>query len=245
MIARPIIEIANLLGVAVLARLVAPADFGRYAIALIVLLLATVPTWAVGYAIVQRDQIDRDHLRTGQTLTILMGLAVCAFCFAASYTVVPVLFGERTALLVRLMIPACFINSVNTVQYSLLTRRLEFRRLSLLDMTITLGGSGYSIPLAVAGLNGEAMVLGVVAASTAGYILLCCWVRPPVPNFHLQLGARPPAVRDSRCVWRREHGGFPKLRLRDRRRALRRPSGWLLLPRVHARCRVSEEGEPR
>ena len=80
---------------AVLARLVAPADFGRYAIALIVLLLATVPTWAVGYAIVQRDQIDRDHLRTGQTLAILMGLAVCAFCFAASYTIVPVLFGAR------------------------------------------------------------------------------------------------------------------------------------------------------
>ena len=184
-IVRPIIELANLLGVAVLARLVAPADFGRFAIALIVLLLATVPTWAVGYAIVQRDQIDRDHLRTGQALAILMGLAVCAFCFAASYTIVPVLFGAPTAPLVRLMIPACFINSINTVQYSLLSRRLEFRRLSLLDMTITLGGTATAIPLAVAGLNAEAMVLGVVAASTAGYILICCWVRPPVPNFHL------------------------------------------------------------
>jgi lipopolysaccharide exporter len=186
MVARPVIEVANLLGVAVLARLVAPADFGRYSIALIVLLLATVPTWAVGYALVQRDQIDRDHLRTGMTLAILMGLTVCAFCFAASYTIVPVLFGAGTAPLVRLMIPACFINSVNTVQYSLLSRRLEFRRLSMLDMTITLGGTVTSIPLAIAGLNGEAMVLGVLAASIAGYILICYWVRPPVPNFRLR-----------------------------------------------------------
>ena len=45
MIGRPVIEAANLLAVAVLARLVAPAEFGRYTIALIVLLLATVPTW--------------------------------------------------------------------------------------------------------------------------------------------------------------------------------------------------------
>ncbi len=138
MIGRPVIEGANLLAVAVLARLVAPAEFGRYAIALIVLLLAAVPSQTVHYTIVQRKQIDRDHLKTGVTLTILIGLAICACCFAASYTVVPLLFGARTGVLVRLMIPACFINSVNTVQYAIITRRLEFRRLSVLDMTITL-----------------------------------------------------------------------------------------------------------
>ena len=186
MIGRPVIEAANLLAVAVLARLVAPAEFGRYTIALIVLLLATVPTMAVHYPIVQRDQIDRDHLKTGQTITMLMGLGICAFCFAASYTVVPILFGARTAMLVRLMIPACFLNSVNTVQYAMITRRLEFRRLSLLDMTITLVGAAVSIPLAAMGLNGEAMVIGVTAGSTAGLILIWCWVRPPLPNFRLR-----------------------------------------------------------
>lgn len=185
MIGRPAIEVANLLGVAVLARLVAPAEFGRYAIALIVLVLASVPTQAVHYTIVQRNQVDRDDLKTGVTLTILMGVAICAFCFAASYTVVPVLFGARTAVLVRLMIPACFINSVNTVQLAILTRRLEFRRLSLLDMTITLVGVVVSIALAAIGLDGEAMVLGVLAGSTAGFILVCCWLLPPMPNFRL------------------------------------------------------------
>ena len=186
MIGRPAIEAANLLGVAVLARLVAPAEFGRYAIALIVLTLASVPTQAVQYAIVQRQQVDRDHLRTAVTLTILMGLAVCAFCFVMSYTVVPILFGARTGVLVRLMTPACFINSVNTEQIAVITRRLEFRRLSLLDMTITLVGTAVSIPLAVIGLNGEAMVLGVLAGSLAGYILTCCWILPPIPNFRLR-----------------------------------------------------------
>ncbi len=186
LVGRPIIEAANLLGVVVLARLVAPAEFGRYSIALIVLYLANVPTQAVQYTIVQRGEIERDHLRTGVTLTILMGLAMCAFCFAASYTIVPILFGARTAVLVRLMIPACFINSVNTVQYALITRRLEFRRLSLIDMTTTLVGAAVAIPLAAIGLNGEAMVIGVVAGSTAGFLLICFWVRLPMPNFRLR-----------------------------------------------------------
>jgi lipopolysaccharide exporter len=183
MVGRPAVEAANLLQVAVLARLVAPAEFGRYAIALIVYLLANVPTQTVQYSIVQRTRIDPDHLKTGVTLTVLGGLAICALCFVASYTVVPVLFGARTAMLVRLMIPACFINSVNTVQIAMMTRRLEFRRLSLLDFTFTLVAAVTSIPMAAAGLNGEALVLGVLAGSIAGCILTCCWILPPVPNF--------------------------------------------------------------
>ena len=155
MIGRPVVEVANLLGVAVLARLVAPAEFGRYAIALIVLTLANVPTQAVQYSIVQRTQIDRDHLKTGVTLTVLMGLAICGLCVVACYTVIPTVFGARTAVLVLLMTPACLINSVNTVQVAIITRRLEFRRLTLLDLTITLVGSAASIAMAVIGLNGE------------------------------------------------------------------------------------------
>jgi PST family polysaccharide transporter len=189
MIRTAVVEGLNLLVVVVLARLVGPAEFGRYAIALIVLLLATVPTWAVEYTIVQRDKIDRDHLKTGQTLTIVMGLAMCAFCFAVSYSLIPPLFGERTAVLVRLMIPACFFHSVNTVQHGIISRRLEFRRLSLLDITIAVVSTVVAIPLAVIGLNGAAIVLGVDAASLAAFILICCWVRPPMPNFHL-LAAR-------------------------------------------------------
>jgi lipopolysaccharide exporter len=185
MIGRPAVEAGNLLAVAILARLVAPAEFGRYAIALIVLSLASVPTQAVQYSLVQRDHIDRAHLRTGVTLTLLMGFAVCAFCLAASFTFVPSLFGERTAVLVRLMIPACFVNSVNTVQIAIITRRLEFRRLSLLDMTIMVVGTAGAIAMAAEGLNGTALALGVLASSIAGFILLCYWVLPPIPAFRL------------------------------------------------------------
>jgi O-antigen/teichoic acid export membrane protein len=98
---------------------------------------------------------------------------------------VPSLFGARTAVLVRLMLPACFFNSVNTVQWSILSRRLEFRRLSVLDMLIAVVSTGVSIPLAAIGLNGAAIVIGVDAASIAGFIVICCFVLPPIPGFRL------------------------------------------------------------
>ena len=84
MIGRPASELINLIAAAVLARLVVPAEFGRFTVALVVLGLANVPTQAVNYSLVQRDQLDRDHLRTGMTLTIVLGLVICALIFAAS-----------------------------------------------------------------------------------------------------------------------------------------------------------------
>jgi O-antigen/teichoic acid export membrane protein len=184
-IGRPAAEAINLIAAVALARLIAPAEFGHFAVAMVVLALANVPTQAVGYSLVQRDNLERDHLRTGLTLTALIGLGICAVTFVASYTVVAPVFGGQTAGLVRLMIPACFINSVNTVPLAMISRRLEFRRLSLIDITIAIFASVSAVALAADGLSAAAIVLGTTAGSIAGLVLICCWAPPPWPNFHL------------------------------------------------------------
>jgi O-antigen/teichoic acid export membrane protein len=185
MIGRPASEMINLVASAVLARLVVPAEFGRVTVALVVLGLANVPTQAVNYSLVQRDRLERDHLRTGITLTIILGIAICGLTFVASYGIVTPLFGVRTAALVRLMIPACFLNSVNTVPLAMISRRLEFRRLSIIDFSITVVGSTTAIVLAADGMNGAAMVLGTTVGSLAGIVLICVWSPPCLPNLHL------------------------------------------------------------
>lgn len=189
-ISRPISEAVSLLASGVLARLVVPDEFGRYTIALVVLGLANVPTQAVSYTLVQRDKLAPDHLRTGLTLTVILGLAICALVLAGDYAIVGPLFGERTAFLVRLMIPACFLNSVNTVPLAMLSRRLQFRRLSLIDITITFTGAIAGIAMAAAGMNAAAMVLATSVGTAAGIVLLCIWAPPPMPNFSI------PAARD-------------------------------------------------
>lgn len=185
-ISRPAAEVISLVSSAILARLVVPAEFGRYTVALVVLALANVPTQAVSYTLVQRDELDRDHLRTGLTLTVILGLAICALIFAGSHLIVDPVFGERTAALVVLMIPACFLNSINTVPIAVLSRRLQFRRLSLVDLTITLTAAIAATVMAAAGLNAAAMVLATSVGTIAGIILLCIWAPPPIPNFRVK-----------------------------------------------------------
>jgi O-antigen/teichoic acid export membrane protein len=185
MIGRPASEMINLIGSAVLARLVIPAEFGRFTVALVVLALASVPTQAVGYSLIQRDHVGREHLQTGITLTVVLGLAMCALTLVASYAIVTPVFGVRTAELVRLMIPACFLNSVNTVPYAMISRRLQFRRLSIIDITITAMTAFTAIALAADGMNAAGMVIGTTGGTLAGIGLMCVWSPPCVPGFHM------------------------------------------------------------
>ena len=71
-------------------------------------------------------RFDRDHLKTGQTLSIILGLACARSALRRPTRSFLSVFGERTAVLVRLMTPACFINSVNTVQYAILVPPTRF-----------------------------------------------------------------------------------------------------------------------
>ncbi|MGG7379497.1 oligosaccharide flippase family protein, partial [Escherichia coli] len=78
---------------------------------------------------------------------------------AASLVIYPI-FGSGTAEIVRLSAPGPLIAAAGAVPFAVLQRRLEFRRLSINDVI----GTGFrafgSVALAMAGLDGAALVLG-------------------------------------------------------------------------------------
>src|ERR1019366_6123616 len=109
-ISRPTVEIVQLGSIVVLARLIVPAEFGRYAIAVIAQEVAYLIVAAgLGSALVQRKTVDREHLQTGMALGLLAGLALTALTLLAAGLIVTPIFGVRTALFVRLMAPLCLI----------------------------------------------------------------------------------------------------------------------------------------
>src|SRR5262245_26212197 len=74
-VARPLVEIVLFGSMVVLARIIPPAEFGRFAIALIVTELALyIPSEGIGSAIVQRKEISRGHLQTGFALAIIVSV---------------------------------------------------------------------------------------------------------------------------------------------------------------------------
>jgi O-antigen/teichoic acid export membrane protein len=181
-VSRPIIELLNVASMVALARLVAPAEFGRFAVAVIVADLGSVTAQGVNTALVQRKAVTREHLQAGLALAILSGLAFIGLIAAAAMLVVEPIYGGRTADLVLLMAPLAFLTAANNVPMAILQRRLEFRRLSALPVLISVVTVATSVPLAVAGMNGVALVLGAVAGIAVATAVLWSWACPPPPR---------------------------------------------------------------
>ncbi|HEV3094439.1 MAG TPA: oligosaccharide flippase family protein [Solirubrobacteraceae bacterium] len=183
-IARPAGEIVLLGSTVVLARLISPAEFGRYAVAAIAGSVAVIPRAGVSAALVQRPTLTREHLQAASAIALLIGLGLVALTLLAASAIVAPLYGGRTADLVRLCAPLCFVVAAGTVSSGQLQRRLAIRRTSLIEVSSTLVRVAATIGMAVAGLNASALVLGWLAGEALELILLWISAPPPMPRLH-------------------------------------------------------------
>jgi O-antigen/teichoic acid export membrane protein len=191
-IARLITEVMLVVSMVVLARLLPPKAFGMFAVAVIVQELATnVPGEGVGTALVQRKEITRMHLEGGFALSLLTGLVLAAVTLVLCVVVIDPIFGADTAKLVALTTPNFILGAVLALPMTVLRRKLDFRRLSLLDLVLNVVRSLGAIFLAaVFGLDASALVLGGLAAMVTVVTMGLFFARPPLPRWHTQ------AVRD-------------------------------------------------
>jgi PST family polysaccharide transporter len=180
---RVVAEVVLLGALVVLARLIPPAEFGRYAIVLLVGELALMlPAEGIGTALVQRAEVRRAHLQTGAALALLASLALVALALAAAALVIEPWFGERTAELVRLGCAGFVVAGAGVVPSAVLRRRLAFRRLAVAEMLTTGVRAGVAVGLALAGLDAEALVLGGVAGAFVSTAVLWAGAPPPLPR---------------------------------------------------------------
>ncbi len=183
-ISRPVTELILLGSMVVLARLVSPAEFGRYAVAILVGGIGLIPAAGIGTALVHRATVTRAHLQTGFALALLSSTALFGLMLLGAGLIIAPVFGARTAELVRLSSPGCLIAAAGTVPSALVQRRLGFRQLSINDVVGTLTRAIVSIALAIAGLQGEAMVFGALAGALVAMLLMWAWAPQPPPWIH-------------------------------------------------------------
>lgn len=181
MIARPLVECVLLASMVALARLISPAEFGHFAIASLISGFGAASVSALTTALVQRPELASEHLRTANALALGFGVVVCGLTLIAADVIVAPIFGTRTAELVRLSTPGTLVAAVSVVPLAVLQRRLAFRRLSVIDVIGTSVRALGSVILAVAGLNGSALVLGVLAGTAVQTAVACAWAPPPAP----------------------------------------------------------------
>ena len=185
-LSRGISEVVLLATMVVLARIIAPRDFGAFAVALIVAGLAVgIPTSGVGTALVQRAQVTREHLQSGTALALLSALVSTVVVLILCDLIIGPLIGRDAAVLVRLSCPLFALTALGTVSTAMLQRELRFRRLALMEISGNLARSVVSLALAAAaGMGGRALVYGMLAGSAVTGAIAIAGARPPAPRLH-------------------------------------------------------------
>jgi len=183
--ARVGIEVITLASAVVLARLIAPSGFGQAVVPLIFVPLAVILTFeGFGSALVQRKEIRRVHVEAAMLASLLTGVVLTSLTLALAEPVGKPLFGSDTAELLMVISPVFLLAGLCAVSRSLLWRRLDFRRVSLIEMVALALSAVAAVGLAIAGLDAEAIVLAALFGSAVTALLLLAAAPPPMPRWH-------------------------------------------------------------
>jgi PST family polysaccharide transporter len=166
----------------VLARLLAPADFGVMALAWVVIgFIQPLVELGLGGAVVQRAELTDRHIRTVFTVSVLFGV-VAATVLAVTAPLFGILMRDpKVTSVLRVLSVGFALRGFATVAGALLRRRLEFRQQFFVDTGSYLIGYGVvAVGLALAGYGVWSMVWGALIQSFLSAVALLLLVRHSV-----------------------------------------------------------------
>lgn len=156
---------------AVLARLVTPADFGLVAAALVVTSFGELlAQGGLNTALVQREDLTELHVRAAFGASVALGLLTAVGFALAAPWLAEVYDLPDIAPLIRVLSVVFIIEAV-TLGEHLLTRELRFRPVAIVNVVaFGLGYGGVAIVLALRGWGVWALVAGHVGQTVVGTI---------------------------------------------------------------------------
>lgn len=184
-LSRIAINLAGVLALIVLARLLTPQDFGLVAIGSTVLgIVMALTELSLGSALIQRPEVLRGHVDSAWTLAFLRALTIAA-AFAAAAWPLAVLYGDMRLAPVFLVSGAtgAMAGLINP-RIALSTKEMRFGPMLTMQVSQKLAGLAIAIGLALYLRNYWAMIagtaIGTTLATLLGYLLV-----PYRPRFTL------------------------------------------------------------
>jgi O-antigen/teichoic acid export membrane protein len=149
-----------------LARLLMPADYGLFAIALSVLaVLELLQEFGLGTAIVQRQDLTRSQIDSVFWIVAATSLLFTAATFLAAGPLSEFYGEARLTWALRILCITFFLNSLGMVPYNLLTKAIDLRHRSLAEALGTAASAVVALGLAWQGYGVWSLVLGHLARS--------------------------------------------------------------------------------
>lgn len=163
-----IVRALTLVGYIVLARLLAPSDFGLIAFGLtLVTLVSFVADGGIGVGLVRRrEPPEPADLQAMSALQLLISLPLAAITALAA---IPI---GSAALVTAVMVSSLPLLALRTPGYITLSRRLAYRQLAVVEITETIVYVAWSVTGAALGAGVWAMATGTLARAVVGAVVM-------------------------------------------------------------------------
>lgn len=184
--ARLLVSLISLLSTFILARILAPADFGLVAIATTLLeIISAATNLSLASALIRHERPTEDHFHTAWTLNLTRALIIGAIFAIAAWPVAQA-YGEPRLVEIMLVLAASVVmTGFANPKMIVFARQLVFSQDFVLQVSQKVVGFIVSVVLALIYQSYWALVLGVIAAQATNivisYILL-----PYLPRFRVQ-----------------------------------------------------------
>jgi O-antigen/teichoic acid export membrane protein len=152
---------------AILARLLTPADFGHIAMATIVTELAAVfANFGFGSILIQRTRISRLQIDTMHWCALGLGAFLTLVVFGLSFIASNFFDDEMVGPLLRILSLSFLLEELTMVPRSLLARRMRFKLDFYVQAGMLIARAGTAVVFAMNGFG----VWSLVAGALAGYV---------------------------------------------------------------------------
>lgn len=171
----------------IVIRLLSPADYGLLAIAMVLVnFLVLLAEAGLGAAVVQGPEMNEQMLRRIFGAVMLIDGLLFLLQFIAAPAIAGFFEEDRLTLIIRVLGVQFLLMTFSVIPVALLTKRLDFKRQSLIDLLSALCGSLTTLGLAWAGYGVWAIVLGNLVAQLCKTVAINA-VSPFLkwPNFSL------------------------------------------------------------
>lgn len=168
LIAQWSMRLSGLVTFVILARLLAPEDFGAIALAsALVLALSWLADFGFSAYLVQADDPDQRLFSTAFWFSLAGGLVLAVGLALAAWPISEVVRAPEAAPVIAAVSLSVFVDSLTNVPTALLRRRFQFKTLAVQALAATASGQAVAVALAFSGagvwaLVGQVWTLGVV-----------------------------------------------------------------------------------
>jgi teichuronic acid exporter len=164
--AKGVIQVLTWAGTLVVARYLAPEDYGLVQLALVLLNLITqLNEMSVGFAVVTLRDLTQDQIARLNGLALVLGAASTVAACAVAPMLGRAFASPDLPLLIALLSSTFLMTAARTVPQALLQREFRFRSLAFVEAAQALVGALTTLALALAGAAYWSLALGRLAAT--------------------------------------------------------------------------------